>query len=78
VAHLEDAGDRGHRQAPAVGGADRCVTLAAQPLGGALQIRLALGVGLGEGEELSLGLGCLALGASDLRIVRPILANGLA
>lgn len=78
MAHVQDTGNIGHRQAVLVGGADRLVPLSAKPLGGLLKLGFPAGVVLGESRQALAGLGCLALGARDLRIVCPILANRLA
>jgi hypothetical protein len=78
VAHAKDPGDHRHRQAVAVGGADRAVALGAEALGDLGLFGLALGVLCGEGIEPGEGVGGLALGAGDAPIVGAILANGLA
>lgn len=78
VAHAEDAGNIGHRQAVLVCGTDRLIPLSAKPLGGLLKLGFLAGVVLGESRQALAGLGCLALGARDSRIVCPILANRLA
>ncbi|MGA8746451.1 MAG: hypothetical protein WB507_11380 [Solirubrobacterales bacterium] len=78
MADAEHLGDRRHRQAVAVGGADRAVALGAEALGDLGLGGLALGVLGGEGIEPGKGIGGLALGAGDVPIVGAILANGLA
>jgi hypothetical protein len=78
VADRRHPGDLAHRQAAAVGGADRLVALGPQALAGRLPLGLALGVVLGEGGELLTGLGGFASGAGDRPIVGLILANRLA
>ena len=61
MGHAQDPGDRRHRQAVAVGGADRPIALGAEALCGAGLLNLALGVLLGEGSQPRLGVGGLAL-----------------
>jgi hypothetical protein len=78
VAHAEDAGDRGHRQPGAVGGADRPVALGPQLGGPLLDLGLAPRVDLGELGERRLGVRSFAGPAGDPGIVRVILANRLA
>jgi hypothetical protein len=78
VAHAEDAGDGGHRQPGAVGGADRHVALGPQLLGQRLDLCLAPRVLGGELGERRLGVRSFAGAAGDRSIVRVILASRLA
>jgi hypothetical protein len=78
VADSQYAGDFSHRQAVAVGGADRLVALGAELLLGALEGGLLLCVVAGEGGELGAGVGGFAGLTGDRRIVRSIPASRLA
>ena len=69
VARAQHLGDRGHRQAVAVGGADRPIALGAKALCDLGLLCLALGVLGGKGIEPGKGIGGLALCASDAPIV---------
>lgn len=70
VAHVQDLGDRLHRQVVLVGAADCLVALASELVLLSIELGLAALVVLGEGFEGGLGLGCLSFRASDWKIVR--------
>jgi hypothetical protein len=57
VADVHDAGDSGHRQPAAVGGANSTIALDAELLLLAIDDGLAAGVLAGKGEELGAGVG---------------------
>jgi hypothetical protein len=78
MAHLQHAGDLGHREFAPIGGSDRLIAVRAQRLGEVLKLSLALGVFLGECRQASLGLGCLAFAAGDPEIVGTISASWFA
>jgi hypothetical protein len=69
VAHAHDLGDGFHRQAIAVGGADRFVSLVAEVFARLLLRCVALGVGLCKGGKTRSGLWCLTFRSGDLEIV---------
>lgn len=78
VAHAEDLGYSGHRQALAVRLADRFVAFRAERFVLPFQGFLALGVVLGEGAQAGTGFGGMAGSTGDAGIVRPISASRLA
>jgi hypothetical protein len=78
VAHLQHAGDLGHREFAPISGADRLIAVCTQLVGAVFKLTLALRVLLGEYRQAGFGLRCLAFAASDPGIVGTISASRFA